>query len=172
VECVDFSGIALPIFPASQPPLLLLLGQPPERWPDPLPGHLAAGRFALTAFATIYALAAAAVVERCAVAVVVNVGSISRPTALALQHFQEALRLPVIVLPGVRAPAFATPWDAVSWEDLMDGGGSAPASRQMAVTGDIHARYDEPGMQPILSDLEIRALLGAPDGGALHRERP
>jgi hypothetical protein len=163
VECIAFSGIPLPISPASQPPLLLLLGQPPERWPEPLPGHLAGGRFALAAFPSIYALAAAAVAERRTVGVLVNLGSLSRPTALALQHFHHALGLPVIVLPGVRAPAFATPWNGVPWEDLMDAGEPASARGQMAVTEDIHARYDELGMQPILSD---------PDGDALHRERP
>jgi hypothetical protein len=54
----------------------------------------------------------------------------------------------------------------MAWETLTSRGSAAEEAvddGENVVTDDIQARYDEIGMQPILSEQEIRALLGAPD---------
>lgn len=148
-------------------PLLVVFGPPSERWPVPLPAMLGEGRLALTALPTIYAAAAAVVASSAPVAgIVVNLGSLTRGMVEALGRLHAATGLPVILPPETMSLGFSTAWEAVSWEELAEGGtadAEGESARENVMTEDIQARYDEIGMQPILSEQEIRALLGAPD---------
>jgi hypothetical protein len=147
--------------------LLVVFGPPRDRWPDPLPPLLTEGRLAMTAFPTAYGVAAAVVgAEARVAAIIVNLGNLGRVTVEALRTLQLATGLPVIVPPQSASLGFSTAWEAVAWETLTSGGSAAEEAvdgGENVVTDDIQARYDEIGMQPILSEQEIRALLGAPD---------
>lgn len=149
-------------------PLLLHLGAPPPQWPADLAAHAAADRMRIVAAADIYALVAALLSIAEPVAGILVDPQMLRPhDARALESLHGSTGAPIYFFqPPSAAMSRLLPsariWPGGNMEELGDLHKKPSPGAELSLDADAPARYDD-SSHVMLTDEEVRALLGSPD---------